>query len=125
MMLRPVFKMLICAVAMTTVVACSLGTAVTPDCDPSAPPNAENACAEVSKCDSGNGIIQPTVTGCCEAYAQRAYEQCVGKYVTALSDVCSPTSSENCCVTARIEEENCEAGMIGSSTSASGGAGGN
>ena len=124
MMPRPVLKTLICAVPMAVMVACSLGTAVTPDCDPAAAPNSENACADVSFCDSGNGMIDPARTGCCEAYAQRTYEQCVGNFVSDLGEMCSPTSTESCCVTASAEQQNCEAGMVGSSTGTSGGAGG-
>ena len=47
---------------------CSLGDAVTPQCDPDLPANADGACTQTAACDDGKGGVKADA-GCCEQAA--------------------------------------------------------
>jgi hypothetical protein len=62
--------------------SCSLGDAVTPECDATLPPGTPGACQAVSACDDGTGYPLPN-DDCCSDYAARDYSVCRGETLAA------------------------------------------
>ncbi|MBW2454295.1 MAG: hypothetical protein JRI68_07285 [Deltaproteobacteria bacterium] len=99
--------------------ACSLGSGVSPDCDPNAAPNSPDACHQVSACDDGQG--NPIKSDeCCGQVADRAYKICEGTDDVAWSS-CPAGSTTDCCGEAQIAFDIC---MSQQGTGGSGGGGG-
>lgn len=114
------------AVAVASLVGCSLGEGITPSCDPAASPGRSNACSGLAECDDGNGNVKTTKT-CCLPVGNLAYGKCDKHALTGDADfrtLCK-SGGNACCNDAQKKFDECLQGSSTTTTSnSSSGSGG-
>ncbi len=102
--------------------ACSYGDTRTPDCDPTAAPNATNSCLRTPECDQGNGVVVAS-DSCCVKVGNYHYGACEGALQGDGFDfrtVCGDAGTSGCCNEGQSNYASCMAGKypisVGSQT---------